>query len=178
MSLWMDGWNPPPSGGIGSYLWSWATLPVYNARYEVLSSWRAHEIWFESSPCVGSQISEAHSDWRSSNSRVRDVIRQIAIEHELGIISGKVAQDHVHILISYHPRQNLSAIVQSLKGISSRILLQEFHHLRKQFWGKHLWARGYFAVSSGTITDAMITQYIDSQEGEPLNDDSRFQIDS
>ena len=110
--------------------------------------------------------------------RVRDVIRQIASEHELNIITGKVAQDHVHIFLSYHPRQDISTIVQYLKGISSRILLQEFSHLRKRFWGQHLWARGYFAVSSGNITDEMIAEYINTQEGESIADDSRFQIDN
>ena len=88
-----------------------------------------------------------------------------------------MAKDHVHLLIADHPRQDLSTIVQYLKGISSRILLQEFAHLRKKFWGRHCWARGYFAVSSRTITDEMIADYINEQEGEPL-DDGRFQIDS
>jgi putative transposase len=60
---------------------------------------------------------------------------------------------------------------------SPRVLLQEFPYLRKQFWGKHFWARGYLAVSSGTITDAMIQDYIDEQEGEPVHDDSQFPID-
>uniref|UniRef100_UPI00313D1A56 IS200/IS605 family transposase n=1 Tax=Rickettsia endosymbiont of Urophora cardui TaxID=3066265 RepID=UPI00313D1A56 len=93
------------------------------------------------------------------------------------IISGKVSCDHVHIFISYRPQVALSKLVQYLKGSSSRILLQEFAHLRKQFWGNHFWARGYMAVSSGNITDEMIQQYIDEQEGEPVNDD-RFLIDS
>ena len=70
--------------------------------------------------------------------RARDIIRQIAFEHELDIITGKVASDHVHMFISYRPTQNVSKIVQWLKGISSRILLQEFAHLRKRFWGRHL----------------------------------------
>ena len=47
----------------------------------------------------------------------------------------------------------------------------------RQFWGRHFWARGYFAVSSGTITDDMINEYINEQEGEPVEDDGRFQID-
>ena len=110
--------------------------------------------------------------------RVRDLLRQIAMEHELQIISGKVARDHVHIFLSYRPHQDVSTIMQWLKGISSRVLLQEFPHLRKQFWGKHLWARGYLAVSSGTITDEMVQQYIEEQEGEPVHDDSRFPIDN
>lgn len=109
--------------------------------------------------------------------RTRDILRQIAIEHELDIITGKVASDHVHMFIAYRPTQNISKIMQWLKGISSRILLSEFPHLRKQFWGRHFWARGYLAVSSGNITDEMIQQYIDQQEGEPVADDSRFQID-
>ena len=109
--------------------------------------------------------------------RVRDLIRQIAAEHELEIISGKVARDHVHVFISYRPTQRVSQIMQWLKGTSSRVLLQEFSHLRKKFWGRHLWARGYLAVSSGTITDEMIKEYIDDQEGEQISDNSRFQID-
>jgi putative transposase len=49
--------------------------------------------------------------------------------------------------------------MQWLKGISSRILWMEFPHLQKQFWGKHLSARGY---------KKMIQQYIQEQEGEPI----------
>lgn len=109
--------------------------------------------------------------------RARDILRQVAMEHELEIITGKVSADHVHMFISYRPSQDISKIVQWLKGISSRVLLQEFPHLRKKFWGRHFLARGYLAVSSGTITDEMIQKYIEEQEGEPVIDDSRFQID-
>ena len=109
--------------------------------------------------------------------RVRDLLRQIAAENELEIISGKVAADHVHMFISYRAHQNISRIVQWLKGTSSRVLLQEFPHLKKQYWGRHLWARGYFAVTSGTITDEMINEYINEQEGEAVQNDSRFEID-
>ena len=84
--------------------------------------------------------------------RARDVLRQSAVEHEIDIITGKVASDQVPMFIQYKPHQDISKIVQWLKGISSRVMLQEFAHLRKQFWGRHLWARGYLAVSSGNIT--------------------------
>jgi len=72
--------------------------------------------------------------------RVRDLIGPIATEHELTILSGKMARDHVHVFLSSRPHQDLSTIVQWLKGISSRVLLQEFPYLRKTFWGKHVWA--------------------------------------
>ena len=109
--------------------------------------------------------------------RVRELIRRIAAAHELEIISGKVARDHVHVFLSYPPTQKVSQIMQWLKVTSSRVLLQEFPRLRKQFWGRHLWARGYLTVSSGNITDEMIREYIDEQEGEQIADDSRFPID-
>ena len=109
--------------------------------------------------------------------RTRDILRQICMEHEVHIVSGKVAADHVHMFVSYRPQMPVAKMVQYLKGTSSRILLQEFAQLRKQFWGRHLWARGYMAISSGNITDEMIQRYIEEQEGEAV-DDGRFQIDS
>jgi putative transposase len=67
---------------------------------------------------------------------------------------------------------------ERLKGTSSRLLFQEFSHLKKRYWGQHLWASGYFAVTSGTIPDELINEYINEQEGEPVHeDDGRFQID-
>ena len=108
--------------------------------------------------------------------RVRDILRKICMEYEVHIISGKVSADHVHMFVSYKSQLAVSKLVQHLKGTSSRILLQEFSNLRKQFWGRHLWARGYMAISSGNITDEMIQKYIDEQEGEPVNC-SQFLID-
>ena len=110
--------------------------------------------------------------------RVRDLIRQIAMEHEITILSGKVACDHIHVLVGYRPHVDVSMIVQWLKGISSRVLLQEYPHLRKKFWGRHFWARGFLAVTTGTLTDEMVQKYIAEQEGEPVVDDSRFVIDN
>lgn len=110
--------------------------------------------------------------------RVRDLIRQIAREHEISILSGEVASDPIHVWVAYRPHVDISRIVQWLKGIRSRILLQEFAHLRKAFWGRHLWARGYLAVSTGNLTDEIVRDSIEQQEGEPVHDDSRFVIDN
>lgn len=109
--------------------------------------------------------------------RARDLLKQISLDNEIHIISGKVAADHVHMFVSYRSQMAVSKIVQYLKGASSRILLQEFRHLSKLYRGRHFWARGYMAISSGNITDEMIQKYIDEQEGEPM-DHGQFQIDS
>ncbi len=87
-------------------------------------------------------------------------------------------EHHVHMFVAYRPTQEVSKIVQYFKGISSRVLLPEFAHLRKVFWGRHFWARGYCAISSGNITDDLIQQYIEEQEGEPVVEHNRFTIDA
>jgi putative transposase len=55
--------------------------------------------------------------------RVRDVLRQVGQERELEIITGRVASDHVHMFIQHKPHQDISKIVQWLKGLSSRLML-------------------------------------------------------
>jgi putative transposase len=54
-------------------------------------------------------------------------------------------------------------------------MLDEFGELRKQFWGQHLWARGYFAASTGNVTDDVIAKYIELQGQEPM-DDKDFKV--
>ena len=107
--------------------------------------------------------------------RIRELIREICFANDIQIISGKIAPDHVHMFISYPPYLSVSKIAQLLKGKSSRKILSENKEIKVQFWGSHFWARGYFAISSGNITDEMIMQYIDDQEGENIQTDD-FQV--
>jgi putative transposase len=60
--------------------------------------------------------------------------------------------------------------LQKLKGKTSYKLQHEFRHLQKQYWGRHLWARGYFCCSSGNVTDEVIKQYIESQNHDQDDD--------
>jgi putative transposase len=57
------------------------------------------------------------------------------------------------------------------KGKTSRKVLMEFPHIRKRYWGWHIWGGGYFVASSGNVTDEVIMEYIESQEKEPQRDD-------
>ena len=66
----------------------------------------------------------------------------------------------------------MSDLVQRLKGRSSRRLMEEFGELSCQYWGRHMWARGYFAVSTGNVTDEIIKQYIDSHKDTPDPNDN------
>ena len=108
--------------------------------------------------------------------RLRELIRQTCARLEIYIVSGHVSVDHVHLLLSVPPNVAVSDAVQRLKGRSSRRLLEECGELSRQYWGQHLWARGYFAVSTGNVTDEIIKQYIESQGEQPPDGDSNFQI--
>ena len=108
--------------------------------------------------------------------RLRELIRQTCASLEVYIISGHVSADHVHLLLSVPPHLAVSELVQRLKGRSSRRLLEEFGELSRQYWGRHLWARGYFAVSTGNVTDEVIRQYIESHGEMPSEDDEHFNI--
>ncbi|WP_432972640.1 IS200/IS605 family transposase [Dactylosporangium sp. CA-233914] len=73
--------------------------------------------------------------------------------------------DHVHLLVHYPPSVALSKLVNSLKGVSSRYLRQEFAgHLRKYLWGEHLWSPSYFAGSCGGAPLAVVKEYIENQK--------------
>lgn len=108
--------------------------------------------------------------------RLRELIRQTCATMDVYIISGHVSVDHVHLLLSVPPNLAVSELVQRLKGRSSRRMLEEFGELSRQFWGRHLWARGYFAVSTGNVTDEIIKQYIESHGDLPPEDDGNFHI--
>ena len=85
--------------------------------------------------------------------------------------------DHVHVLLSCPPNLSPSKIMQYIKGKTSRKLMMEFKHIQKQYWGRHLWARGYFVASSGNVTDEAIMEYIRHQDGtEPDDGGDNFQV--
>ena len=96
--------------------------------------------------------------------RTRELIREICKANEIEILKGHISKDHIHLFVSIPPFHSVSEVLQSIKGKTSRKLLQEFKPLSKQYWGQHLWARGYFAASSGNVTDEVILEYIKNQD--------------
>ena len=106
---------------------------------------------------------------------LRDLIREICRSMDIEIMRGHIRPDHVHLLLAVPPKWAPSRVMQAIKGKTSHHLLQDYRKLRKEFWGRHLWARGYFVASSGNVTDEMIAEYIESQGAEP-QDDEEFKI--
>jgi len=108
--------------------------------------------------------------------RTRELIRIICKNNDVEILSGHISKDHVHLLVSSLPHLSVSKLVQYLKGNTSHKLQMEFKELNKQYWGRHLWGRGYFAASSGNITDEIIMEYIRTQELEEHKNADNFNV--
>ena len=102
--------------------------------------------------------------------RCRALLIQICDVEEVKILKGVVSKDHVHIHIEYPPRIALSKLVQR----TSRLPQKEFPKLGERYWGRHFWASGYGAWSTGNITDEMVQQYLEHHRKEDCNDDSDF----
>ena len=103
--------------------------------------------------------------------RVRELVRQTCEAFEIQIIKGVVSKDHVHLFVSAPPNMAPSEIMRRIKGRSARKLFEEFPLLKKRYWGRHFWARGFFCVTAGNITDEMIKNYLD-HHFEPNPDDN------
>ena len=101
--------------------------------------------------------------------RAKDLVREICLENQVEIIRGLVAGSHIHIYVSVPPYLSISKLVQYIKGKTSRKIQMEFPELRKRYWGRHLWATGYFVRTTGNVTDQMIKQYIESHSNKDQN---------
>lgn len=105
---------------------------------------------------------------------VRDLIREVCRTHDIEIVQGHIRPDHVHLLLSVPPKMAPSRVMQAVKGKTSHHMLRNRRRLRKEFWGRHLWARGYFVCTTGNVTDEVIQKYIELQDVEEHED--RFKV--
>ena len=103
--------------------------------------------------------------------RCREILIQICDAEDVGILSGAVAKEHIHMHIEYGPKHSLSNLLKKLKGRTSRKLQMEYPELKKRYWGKHFWAIGYGAWSTGNVTEEMINNYIENHRN-PSNADN------
>jgi len=85
-----------------------------------------------------------------------------------------MSPDHIHLLLSVPPNLAISKLLQYIKGKSSRKLQMEFAHLKKRYWGQHLWARGFFVVTVGNVNSEDVQRYIEQQEEHHKQDDFKI----
>jgi putative transposase len=93
------------------------------------------------------------------------IFEQVCLDFESELVEFDGEHDHVHLLVNYPPKVSVSKLVNSLKGVSSRMIRQkDYPSIRNKLWGNALWSPSYFAGSCGGAPIAIIKQYIAQQQ--------------
>ncbi|MBF0459450.1 MAG: IS200/IS605 family transposase [Nitrospirae bacterium] len=93
--------------------------------------------------------------------RLKQLVEQKALDVRAEIIEMEVMPDHVHLLVDIDPQFGIHKLVKLIKGYSSRILRQEFKHLKSRL--PSLWTNSYFVATVGGAPLAIVKQYIENQ---------------
>lgn len=89
------------------------------------------------------------------------MMREIAVAYDVEIEEMEVAEDHVHLMISFPPRRSIGEVVRIFKSLSARGVYREFPSVKRKLWGGELWEDGYFARTIGDrMTSETIRKYI------------------
>ncbi len=93
---------------------------------------------------------------------LRKIFNEVAQEKEVEIKALEIMPDHVHMFISFDPRQPLHELIKAFKGKSSRILRDKYPSLKSRI--PSLWTRSYFCCTIGYISEETVKQYIKNQK--------------
>ena len=96
--------------------------------------------------------------------RLRVIFAKVCADFEAQLIEIDGEDDHVHLLVEYPPKIAVSHLVNSLKGVSSRLLRKERPDARDRYWKGVLWSPSYLAASCGGAPIAIVRQYIEQQQ--------------
>jgi putative transposase len=97
--------------------------------------------------------------------RCEEIMRNVCADFEAELKRFNGEHDHVHLLVHYPPKVAISKLVNSLKGVSSRRLRQEFtYNVNRAIIHGRFWSGSYFAGSCGGAPLAVVKRYIDAQE--------------
>ena len=96
---------------------------------------------------------------------LRGIFADVCADFEAELVEFDGEDDHVHLMVIYPPKVSISSLVNSLKGVSSRLIRKkDYPALKKKLWGNALWSPSYFAGSCGGAPIAIVRQYIESQK--------------
>jgi putative transposase len=103
---------------------------------------------------------------RDAIERLRVIFSKVCTDFEAQLVGIDGEDNHVHLLVNYPPKHSVSSLVNSLKGVSSRLLRQDRPDWAQRYWKGVLWSPSYFAASCGGAPIAILKTYIE-QQGTP-----------
>jgi putative transposase len=93
-----------------------------------------------------------------------EIFQSVCRDFKVELVEFDGEKDHVHLLVNYPPKVSVSKLVNSLKGVSSRLLRKHHPDLHRYYWKGMLWSPSYFAGSCGGAPISIIRQYIEQQD--------------
>ncbi len=91
---------------------------------------------------------------------MRAIIRQLCEWKKIEILAGNVQVDHVHLVISFPPKHSASEVIGFLKGKSAIKIFDRHLDLKKRYWGRHFWAKGYCVSTVVGLDEEKIKEYV------------------
>ncbi|MHA1944104.1 MAG: IS200/IS605 family transposase [Candidatus Thorarchaeota archaeon] len=101
---------------------------------------------------------------------VREILKQLCKWKGIEIIAGNVQADHIHLVLNIPPKHSVSDLVGFLKGKSAIKVFDMHPELKRRYWGRHFWAKGY-CVSTVGLDEEEIKKYVKSQLNKDKNID-------
>ena len=98
--------------------------------------------------------------------RLKQITKKVSGDFGVEIVNQETDKDHIHILFKSNPKTDLTKLINSLKGVSSRLLFKEFPEIKKKLWTGALWSPSYFLITTGQVTLDQLKKYVESQ-GKP-----------
>jgi len=95
--------------------------------------------------------------------RLKELIREVVDEKGAWLVEMEVMPDHVHLLVEVDPQYGIHRLVKAIKGRSSRVLREEFPHLKSRL--PTLWTNSYFVATVGGAPLAVVKRYVEQQKG-------------
>ena len=96
---------------------------------------------------------------------LRLIFSSVCKDFESELIECDGEDDHIHLLVNYPPKVAIAKLVNSLKGVSSRVIRRKcYPSITSKLWGGALWSPSYFAGSCGGAPISIIRQYIEQQQ--------------
>ena len=99
--------------------------------------------------------------------RLTEHFKRVATDFKARVIECNGEDNHMHVLVEYHPKISVSSLVRSMKGVSSRMLRQERPDIADHYYKDVLWSPSYFAASCGGAPLEIIKQYVEQQNRPP-----------
>lgn len=94
---------------------------------------------------------------------LKEVMQKVCDDFGVELAAFEGEDNHVHVLVNYPPQIQLSKLVNSLKGVSSRMLRQRMPSIANRYYKNVLWSPSYFAASCGGAPLSVIKQYVEQQ---------------